>query len=100
MPPRKVDEAAALHVPQLGVAGLLDEEVMGLAHAPGHGGVAAGEEGGVGEVAVLLHGVGVVDDEEMKEWGGFWKSRHTPSMYRAALFGAHCAGLKSCTGNP
>ena len=38
--------------------------------------------------------------EEMKEWGGFWKSRHTPSMYRAALFGAHCAGLKSCTGNP
>jgi hypothetical protein len=37
---------------------------------------------------------------ENQEWGEFWNPRHGPSMYSAALFGAHCAGLESCTGNP
>jgi len=50
----------------------------------------------------MVWAIGVKDEEEdeNQEWGEFWKSRRDPSMYSAALFGAHCAGLESCTGNP
>ena len=87
----KVDEAAALHIPELGVAGLLDEVVMGLAHAPGDGGVAAGEKGGVGEVAVLLHGGrrgGLRGNERM---GRILEvAPHTVHVQRSAVWRALC----------
>ncbi len=39
----KVDVAATLHVPEFGIAGVFDEDFMGLAYATRDGGVAAGQ---------------------------------------------------------
>ena len=51
----KVDVAAAVHIPQLGVFGTGGVDVVGVAYAPGNGGLTAGEQAGVAQCGFGFH---------------------------------------------
>ena len=59
----EVDEAATFHIPELGVAGVLDENLVGLTDTACNGRLTAGIEGGIENLAISLHkmGSGVVE---------------------------------------
>jgi hypothetical protein len=51
----KIDVAPALDVEHLGVLGPRGEDRVGMAHAAGHGGLAARQQRGIGQVKLSLH---------------------------------------------
>jgi hypothetical protein len=92
----EVDEAAALHVPELGIAGISDKDFVGLAHAARYSCMAAGEKGCVGDCVFCVHGFCAVVNRVQV----LYEAHPEPSMYTPVLISEHCAGLESCTGLP